>query len=91
MSENYSASCYTSSSECALDTCDAQTRKERTGKLAAVALGTALLLSLIGAFNLDRDVKLVTNDEVPYINQRIQNIAPNYVAAVNKTRVDRGM
>jgi hypothetical protein len=91
MSENYSESCYTSSNECAINTCDAETRKERTGKLAAVALGTALLLSLIGAFNLDRDVKLVTNDEVPYINQRIENIAPSYVAAVNKIRTEKGM
>ncbi len=91
MSENYSESCYTQSNECATNTCDAQTRKERTGKLAAVALGTALLLSLIGAFNLDRDVKLVTNDQVPYINQRIQNITPSYVAAVNKMRTEKGM
>jgi hypothetical protein len=84
MSENYSETC-------AINTCDAQTSKDRTGKLAAVALGTALLLSLIGAFNLDRDVKIVTNDQVPYINQRIQNVAPDYVAAVNKNRIERGM
>jgi hypothetical protein len=91
MSEKYSESCYTSTNECAVNTCDAQTRKERTGKLAAVALGTALLLSLIGAFNLDRDVKLVTNVQVPYIEQRVDNIAPAYVAAVRKNRADMGM
>ena len=91
MSENNSTSCYTSNNECADNTYDAQTRKERTGKLAAVALGTALLLSLVGAFNLDRDVKIVTNDQVPYINQRIQNIAPDYVAAVNKIRTEQRM
>jgi hypothetical protein len=46
---------------------------------------------LIGAFNLDRDVKLVTNVQVPYIEQRVDNIAPAYVAAVRKNRADMGM
>lgn len=91
MSENYSESCYKAGSSCATETCAPQTRKQRVGTLAAVALGSALLFSLIGAFNLDRDVKLITNTQVPYIEQRVENIAPAYVAQVNKRRIELGM
>ena len=81
MNQN-SESCYTNST-CATEPC-AETRKEHTTKLAAVALGTALILSLVGAFNLDKDVKLVTNSQVPYIQQRLDNIEPGLIAAASQ-------
>ncbi len=80
MSDVNSESCYMNSS------CANEIKKDHTAKLAAVALGTALLLSLIGAFNLNRDVKLVTNSEAPYIQQRLADLQPAYISAVREKR-----
>lgn len=41
------------------------------GRMAAISLGTALLLSLVGAYNLNADVKDLTDNKVPYIQQRL--------------------
>lgn len=40
-------------------------------KLCSISLGTALLLSLIGAYNLNRDVKDLTHNKIPYIQMRL--------------------
>lgn len=82
MSELYSESCNTNR------TCAMETRKDSTAKLAAVALGTALVLSLVGAFNLNRDVKTLTSSQVPYIEQRIDNMAP---AVIAEAKTKKGM
>jgi hypothetical protein len=50
------------------------------GRLMAFSLGTALLLSLIGAYNLNADVNGLINQEVPYIQQRIAEINPSSLA-----------
>lgn len=80
MSEVYSEYC--SNKSCESD------RASRTAKLATVALGTALLLSLIGAYNLNRDVKVVTNQEVPYVQNRLQEVRPALIA---EARGKKGM
>ena len=80
MSDVNSESCYMSSN------CASEIRKNNTARLAAVALGTALLLSLIGAYNLNKDVKMVTNSQVPYIEQRLDNIRPALISAVREKR-----
>ncbi len=49
-------------------------KKARTMRLAAVSLGTALLLSMIGAYNLNSDVKDLTHNKVAYIENRVSNL-----------------
>lgn len=49
-------------------------KKTRTMRLAAVSLGTALLLSLIGAYNLNADVKDLTGNKVAYIENRVSDL-----------------
>ncbi len=49
-------------------------KKTRTMRLAAVSLGTALLLSLIGAYNLNADVKDLTGNKVAYMENRVADI-----------------
>jgi hypothetical protein len=44
------------------------------GRMAAISLGAALLFSLVGAFNLSNDVKNVTAQKVPYIQQRVAEL-----------------
>ncbi len=49
-------------------------REERPfnfGRLAVVSLGAALLLSLVAAFNLNSDVKNLTANKMPYVQDRI--------------------
>ena len=41
------------------------------GRTAAISLGTALLLSLVAAYNLNADVKDLTHNKIPYIQERI--------------------
>lgn len=41
------------------------------GRLAAITLGTGLLLSLVAAFNLSSDVNDLTQNKVPYIQNRV--------------------
>jgi hypothetical protein len=55
-------------------TCADECKKTRTMRLAAVSLGTALLLSLIGAYNLNSDVKDLTHNKVAYIENRVTNL-----------------
>ncbi len=55
-------------------TCTDECKKTRTMRLAAVSLGTALLLSMIGAYNLNSDVKDLTNNKVAYIENRVSNL-----------------
>jgi hypothetical protein len=55
-------------------------------KLAAISLGTALLLSLICAYNLNRDVKVVTNQEVPYVQSRLDSVRPAFIAAAKEKK-----
>ncbi|HEY9733527.1 MAG TPA: hypothetical protein V6C89_16530 [Drouetiella sp.] len=49
-------------------------KKTRTMRLAAVSLGTALLLSMIGAYNLNSDVNDLTKNKVGYIENRVSDI-----------------
>lgn len=49
-------------------------RKQNTIRMALICLGTGLLLSLIGAFNLNADVNDLTNNKVPYIQDRINSL-----------------
>lgn len=56
------------------EACAEECKKTRTMRLAAVSLGTALLLSFIGAYNLNSDVKDVTNNKVGYIENRVDAI-----------------
>jgi len=79
MSEAYSESCYASKS-CSAD------REARTIKLAAISLGTALLLSLICAYNLNHDVKVVTNQEVPYVQNRLDAVQPSLMASIKEKK-----
>lgn len=59
-------------STCAIDADEC--KKTRTMRLGAVALGTAMLLSLIGAYNLNADVKDLTQNKVAYMEQRVSQI-----------------
>ena len=79
MSEVYGETCYASNSGSA-------EREVRTIKLAAISLGTALLLSLIGAYNLNRDIKVVTNQEVPYVQNRLDAIQPSLIASIREKK-----
>ncbi len=49
--------------------------KTRTLRLAAVSLGTGLLLSLIGAYNLSADVNDLTHNKVTNIQERVDNLS----------------
>jgi hypothetical protein len=80
MSEVYSESCNAESP------CAAEIRKDNTARMAAIALGTALRLSLVGAYNLNRDVKLVTNSQVPYIEQRLDSMTPGLMATAREKK-----
>jgi hypothetical protein len=80
MSELNSESCYMHTN------CASEQKKDNTLKIAAFALGTALILSLIGAFNLNKDVKLVTNSEVPYVQQRLDNATPALMAEARQKK-----
>lgn len=79
MSEYSSEACYAGTS------CSAE-KESRTMKLAAISLGTALLLSLIGAYNLNRDVKLVTNQQVPYVENRLDAVQPALMASIREKK-----
>ena len=56
------------------ESCAEECKKTRTMRLAAVSLGTALLLSMIGAYNLNSDVKDLTTNKVAYIENRVSDI-----------------
>ncbi len=56
------------------ENCEEDCKKTRTMRLAAVSLGTALLLSLIGAYNLNSDVKDLTTHKVAYIENKVSDI-----------------
>jgi hypothetical protein len=49
-------------------------KKTRTMRLAAVSLGTALLLSMVGAYNLSSDVNDLTSHKVAYIENRVSDL-----------------
>lgn len=57
-----------------VESCEQECKKTRTMRLAAVSLGTALLLSMIGAYNLNSDVKDLTSNKVAYIENRVTDI-----------------
>ncbi|HEY9759214.1 MAG TPA: hypothetical protein V6C97_28910 [Oculatellaceae cyanobacterium] len=80
MSEQNSESCYMHTN------CASEQKKDNTLKVAAFALGTALILSLIAAFNLSRDVKIVTNSEIPYVQQRLDNTTPSLMAEARQKK-----
>lgn len=67
---------YTENGKIVEESCamDQECKKTRTMRLAAVSLGTALLLSLIGAYNLNSDVKDLTGNKVAYIENRVSDI-----------------
>jgi hypothetical protein len=46
---------------------------------AAIVIGSALIMSLIGAFKLATDVNVATNTDVPYINARLDRLSNNYI------------
>jgi hypothetical protein len=63
---------YTENGQVADDcTVNDECKRTRTMRLGAVSLGTALLLSLIGAYNLSKDVKDLTNHKLAYIQQDV--------------------
>ncbi|HEY9787616.1 MAG TPA: hypothetical protein V6D17_19670 [Candidatus Obscuribacterales bacterium] len=43
-------------------------------RFTAITLGTALLLSLVGAFNLRADVDNLTKEKVPILQQQIATL-----------------
>lgn len=45
---------------------------------AVIVVGTALIMSLIGAFKLATDVNVLTNIDVPYMNARIDELNGTY-------------
>ncbi|MGH9553537.1 MAG: hypothetical protein ACRD3W_29415 [Terriglobales bacterium] len=45
-------------------------------KCASIACGTALLLSLIACYNLNKDVKDLTHNKLPYIQMRLSMLQP---------------
>ena len=47
------------------------------GRMLAISLGTALLLSLVGTYNLYADVKDLVNNKVPDLQQQISQINPS--------------
>jgi hypothetical protein len=49
-------------------------QKERFQRFAAIAVGTGLLLSLVGAFNLRADVGNLTQIKVPYIQSQMDKL-----------------
>lgn len=44
-----------------------------------IVLGSALIMSVIGAFKLATDVNVLTNTDLPYINARIEELNGTYV------------
>ena len=65
---------YTENGRVAEESCEQECKKTRTMRLAAVSLGTALLLSMIGAYNLNSDVKDLTTHKVAHIENRVSDI-----------------
>jgi hypothetical protein len=55
---------------------DSEVRQSKIMRLGAVCLGTGLLLSLVGAFNLNADVNDLTHNKVPYMQDRISQVNP---------------
>jgi len=53
---------------------ESENRSFDFARVAAISLGAAFLLSMVAAFNLNSDVKKLTNDKVPYIQQRISEL-----------------
>jgi hypothetical protein len=53
-----------------------QTKPFYFGRMMAISLGTALLLSLVAVANLSADVKVFTDNCCPYIQQRLSEINP---------------
>lgn len=60
--------------------------QSKTSLLAAVALGTALILSLVGAYNLSRDITTMTQAQVPDLEQRLHSLAPEFIGAARANR-----
>ncbi len=48
-------------------------------KTLMISLSAALLLSLVGAYNLNRDVKVLTNNTVPTLQQDIAYQGPGII------------
>lgn len=65
---------YTENGKVADEACAEECKKTRTMRLGAVALGTGLLLAMIGAYNLNSDVKDLTHNKVAYIENRVNVI-----------------
>ena len=55
---------------------ESEVRQSNIVRLGAISFGTGLLLSLIGAFNLNADVNDLTHNAVPYMQYSISQINP---------------
>jgi hypothetical protein len=54
------------------------------GRLAAITLGTGLLLSLVAAYNLNSEVNDLTQNKLTYVQNRIQMEQPSVLQAVQR-------
>jgi protein involved in polysaccharide export with SLBB domain len=54
-------------------------KKPEFQSFTAIVVGSALIMSLIGAFKLANDVSVATNADAPYISARADKIMDNLV------------
>jgi hypothetical protein len=54
------------------------------GRLAAITLGTGLLLSLVAAYNLNSDVKDLTQNKLTFVQNQIEMEQPVVLKAVQR-------
>jgi hypothetical protein len=52
-------------------------RQSNLVRMASICLGTGLLLSLVGAYNLNADINDLTNNKMPYMQDKINQINPS--------------